>query len=243
MPNEWPSIRAAEPVQYAHTTAVSRTAKNPLTPPLISAFEDAMAGRGRLKDELFWINGFSGKKFRTFLNNLLSDVPDPRYLEIGLFHGASFCPAIYRNALTAVGIDNWSEYGGDPQPFFDNLAKFRGPGAEVEIVEKDFRKIDFTALGRFNVLFYDGSHQPQDQYDGVLLPQPAIERHAILIVDDWNWDHVRANTFNALRDAHATIDYQIEIRTSFANEHLPLLHGAMSEWHNGCLIAAVSKRR
>lgn len=117
MTSDWPAIRMITPVQYAQTTAVSTSAKNRLTPAVISAFEDAMAGRGRLKDDAFHIHGFSGKKFRTFMNNLISEVPEPRYLEIGLFHGASFCPAIYRNSVRAVGIDNWSEYGGNLNTF------------------------------------------------------------------------------------------------------------------------------
>jgi hypothetical protein len=243
MSAQWPTIKPIEPMQYAQTTAVSTTAKNRLTSAVVSAFEDAMAGRSRLKDDLFAVHGFSGRKFRMFLNNLTADLPDPRYLEIGLYHGASFCPAIYRNAVKAVGIDNWSEYGGDSKYLYENLERFRNENSNVEIMETDFRLIDFAAIGRFNVMFYDGSHQPQDQYDGVLLPQPAMDRNSILIVDDWNWEHVRVNTFNALRDAGARIDYQIEVRTTFADEHLPLVHGGMSEWHNGCLIAVVTKKR
>jgi hypothetical protein len=232
-----------EPVQYAQTTVVATSIKNPLTSAVISAFEDAMAFRGRLKDDAFRVQGFSGQKFRMFLNNLVNEVPAPRYLEIGLFHGASFCPAIYRNSVRAVGIDNWSEYGGNPKNFYDNLSKFRNENAIVDIIETDFRKVDFPNLGKFNILFYDGSHEEKDQYDGVALPQPAMDSDFILIVDDWNWQFVRNETFNAIRAEKIRVEYQIEVRTTFNNEHLPFVNGSASEWHNGCLIAVAAKDR
>ena len=243
MSSDWPSIQMVVPIQYAQTTAVSTSDKHPLALPLISAFEDAMAGRGRLKDDAFLIPGFSGRKFRMFLNNLVSDLPEPRYLEIGLYRGASFCPAIYRNAVRAVGIDNWTEYNGNPQLFHDNLDKYRHEGADVTVIERDFRTIDYASLGKFNILFYDGPHSEKDQYEGVFLPQPAMDDAFILIVDDWNWLSVRNGTFNSIRDANLRIEYQIEVRTTFNNEHLPLVNGPASEWHNGCLIAALRKLR
>lgn len=111
------------------------------------------------------------------------------------------------------------------------------------MIESDFRVVDYASMGGFNILFYDGSHAEKDQYDGVLLPQPAMDQDSILIVDDWNWQRVRTGTFDALRDANVRVAYQIEVRTTFNNEHLPLVHGSASEWHNGCLIAVVSKTR
>jgi hypothetical protein len=242
MSSTWPEIRSAEPMPYTLTTAVARSTQNPLIAPAITAFEDAMEERGRLRPEAFHVHGFSGRKFRTFMNNLLHDVPAPRYLEIGLFHGASFCSAISNNKVSAVGIDNWTEYGGRPEFFHDNLAKFKNDDSTIQIIESDFRRVDYGSIGRFNILFYDGSHSEQDQYDGVSRPQPAMENQSILIVDDWNWPQVRSGTFRALRDARVQIDYQIEVRTTFANENLPLLHGARSEWHNGCFIAVLTKK-
>jgi hypothetical protein len=238
---EWPQFTADRPMPVAHTTAVSTSRRHRYEQPVVAAFENAMASRGRLREEAFWIDGFSGRKFRLFMNNLIGEMSAPRYLEIGLFHGASFCPAIYGNRVAAVGVDNWTEYGGTPDRFHENLAKFKPATADVEILQKDFRTVDYGAMRDMNVLFYDGSHSQQDQYDGVLIPQPAMADEYVLIVDDWNWEQVRVGTLDALRDAGARVDYQIEVRTSFGREHLPLVHGSQSEWHNGCLIAAVAK--
>jgi hypothetical protein len=235
-------LKSDPPPPYALVTVCVRQQIDALGKAVRSAFEDAMAMRGRLRDEAFRVHGFSGRKFRLLLNNLVSELPDPRYMEIGLFHGASFCSALFKNKLRAVGIDNWSEYGGNRQFFEDNLSKFKSELSDVETIEKDFRKVDYTRIGKFNVLFYDGSHSEQDQYDGIKIPQPAMDDSYIMIVDDWNWDRVRKGTLDALRDAKVSIDYSIEVRTTFNNENLPLVYGMNSEWHNGTIVAVVSKR-
>jgi hypothetical protein len=237
----WPSIaRSDPPPPYAQITATSSKQIDALGKAARDAFQDAMAMRGKLRDESFRVQGFSGRKFRLFLNNLMTQVPDPRYLEIGLYHGASFCSALFGNKVRATGIDNWTEYQGKRELFTQNLDKFRADETDVEIIEKDYRQVEYDKIGKFNILFYDGSHAEKDQYDGVLLPQLAMDNVSILIVDDWNWDRVRKGTFDALRDARLHIDYSIEVRTTF-NGEMPLVAGAGSEWHNGCVVAVLSK--
>lgn len=236
-------VKSDPPPPYAHVTTSASQRIDVLGRAIRDAFQDAMAMRGRLRDDAFQVHGFSGRKFCLFLNNLLSEVPEPRYLEIGLFHGASFCSALFKNDVVAVGVDNWTEYGGKRQFFTDNLRKFQPERANVTIIEEDFRKVDYPGVGNFNVMFYDGSHAEKDQYDGVFIPHAARDDHYIMIIDDWNWEHVRRGTFNALRDARLSIDYSIEVRTSFNGEHLPLVHGQNSEWHNGAIMAVVSKPR
>jgi hypothetical protein len=239
--SSFPNFVTERPPPYAQTTAVATSRPNPYVPAINAAFEDAMAMRTKLGNDAFHVDGFSGKKFRVFMNAIIGLVENPRYLEIGLFRGASFCPAIFKNAVRAVGIDNWSEFNGSPKQFHDNLEKFRSNLSETTIIEQDFRTVDYAALGPFNILFYDGSHAEKDQFDGVLLPQPGMAEKYILIVDDWNWNRVRKGTFDALRAANARIDFQLEVRTSFNEENLPVVHGRTSEWHNGCIIAAVSR--
>lgn len=222
-----------------HVTAIETSTRCPLTPVVRSAFEAACLGQGKLTPEVFAVPGFSGRKIRLFFNNLMGSLPDPRYLEIGIFHGASFLSAIYRNKVAATGVDNWSEYGGPAASFYGNLAKLRGEGQALSILERNFRTIDYKALGPFNVMFYDGSHAEQDQYDGVILPAAALDANAVVLVDDWNWDHVRRATLAALRDAGRHVEYSIEVRTTLDNK-LPKVGGAGSEWHNGLFIAVAS---
>jgi hypothetical protein len=228
------------PPPHAQITVTASQKVDALTAAVRNAFQDAMFMRGMLCDAAYHVPGFSGRKFRLFLNNLMNELADPRYLEIGVYHGASFCSAIYLNQLRAVGVDNWSKWDGKRSKFEEHLGKFISEPTHVEIIEADFRAIDYDAIGRFNVMFYDGAHEEQDQYEGVLLPTMAMDDDYILIVDDWNWDRVRTGTLNALADGGLIVDYSIEVRTSFNNQ-FPPVHGSASEWHNGAFIAVVSK--
>jgi hypothetical protein len=240
---KWPNVPKIDPPSpHAHVTVAVASQLDNLSMALKNAFQDAMAMRGRLRDEAFKVRGFSGKKIRLFFNNLMSELTEPRYLEIGVYYGASFCSAMFRNKLQAVGIDNWTWITEkDARAQLDaNVATFKSDGSDIHIVDSDFRKVDYSSLGKFNVMYYDGPHSERDQYDGVMYPMKAMESTFILIVDDWNWDRVRSATFKALNDSKASIEYSIEIRTSL-NGELPLVNNTNSEWHNGLLCAVISK--
>jgi hypothetical protein len=241
MSDAFPNFETLQPPPYAQVTAMASSRENPYVRPINAAFEDAMAMRTRLREEVFQVEGLSGRKFRVFLNGLINQVVDPRYLEIGLLHGATMCPAIYKNKVKALGVDNWTQFHGTPEKFYKALNTFRANTADVTILEGDFRQVDYKSHGYFNILFYDASHTEQDQYDGITYPLSAMDRQYILIVDDWNWPHVRKSTYKALEDSRVKVDFHIEVRTTFNGEQLPLVYGRESEWHNGCVIAAVTK--
>jgi hypothetical protein len=107
-------------------------------------------------------------------------------------------------------------------------------------LETDFRKVEFTSIGKFNVYLFDGPHDAKDQRDGVILAQPALDDQFIMIVDDWNWEAVREGTFLGIREADIQLDHVVEIRTSLDGTQ-PELRGAGSDWHNGYFIASCSK--
>jgi hypothetical protein len=111
---------------------------------------------------------------------------------------------------------------------------------EFSFIEQDFRKIDFTSIGTFNVYLFDGPHDEVDQYDGIVRAQPSLDRDSIIIVDDWNWQDVRIGTCRAIKDCDLAIQASIEIRTTLDNSH-PACYGKDSDWHNGYFIAAVHK--
>jgi hypothetical protein len=87
---------------------------------------------------------------------------------------------------------------------------------------------------------YDGPHALEDQYDGVIIAQPALDDVYTLIVDDWNQvNDVQAGTYKALEELGHKIICSMEIitagdaRISISHEH--------SDWHNGYFLAVVSK--
>jgi hypothetical protein len=224
-----------------HITQIEISSRPALAQCVRAAFEDALAGLGSMDERVGKVDGFCGQKHRLFFNNLTRSVENPRYLEVGIFRGATLCAAIAGNKVRVTGVDNWTEYGGKAAEFYTNLAAIRGPEASVTIIEQDFRTVPYAHIGKFNIYFYDGPHSIEDQYDGIRMAMPALDDQAILLIDDWNWQHVRDGAFKAVRDAGRQIDFSIELRTSFDNAIPPVAYG-QSDWHNGMFAAVISKQ-
>jgi hypothetical protein len=220
-------------------TSIAVSPSNGFAAKIQTAFDKALAGEGKIGSEVLSIRGMSGKKYRRFINNLMEVMPDPRYLEIGAWQGSTLCSALFQNEITTTCIDNWSEFDGPFDKFLSNLAKFKGE-SRVTFIEKDYREVDFHHLGLFNVFLFDGPHTYEDQFDAVMLADPALAPCFVLIVDDWNWEEARRGTMDAIRRRNYRIDYMIEVRTSRDN-NLPQLRGENSDWHNGYFIGALRK--
>lgn len=189
----------------------------------------------------FTIRGMSGKRYRFFLNRLIGGMPNPRYLEVGSWVGSTLCSAINGNKVKATVIDSWqNEFEGWKWMFINNLQKFRTPDAEIRVIESDFRQVDFASIGKFNVYMFDGPHETEDQYDGIIRALPALDNQFVLLVDDWNWSPAREGTAAAIRDAKLTVRYVEEIRTTFDESH-PTDSGPESDWHNGVCIFVLDK--
>jgi hypothetical protein len=209
-----------------------------------NALQQALAGLTKLTPEVLAITGPSGRKYRCFINNLVESLPTSRYLEIGSWAGSTLCSAIFGNSVEAVAIDNWSQFGGPSDKFFRHLAQFKG-AARVSFLEQDFRRVDYESLGRnfgrFGLYLFDGPHSFSDQYDGIMLAQPALEQCYVQIVDDWNWKASREGTMKAIADLGLQIDFMAEIRTTLDDTHTPPPTGANSDWHNGYCISVLSR--
>lgn len=210
---------------------------------LSDAWLDSLAMRHKLPDEIRFLNGMSGKKYRYLINNLIEKIPNARYLEIGTWQGSTTCAALYGNSCKIVCVDNWSEtmQGVHARAGFqENIKKVLSDKIEFSFIEDDFNNINFTDLGKFNVYLYDGAHGEKDQYNGVVKVQPALDDTYFLIVDDWNGPDVRKGTLDAIRDLNQTIVAQIDIITRRDGQH-PILHSQYSDWHNGYFIALIKK--
>jgi hypothetical protein len=204
------------------------------------ALERAMVLDGKVSQDILALEGMSGKKYRYFVNNLIESMEDPRYLEIGVWAGSTLCSAIFGNSVTVTAIDNWSQFEGPSDRFFLNLSRFKGPGAKVSILERDFRRIDYQSLGVHDVYLFDGPHNEVDQHDGLTLTQAALAKEFVLVVDDWNWTPVRTGTFRAIRELGLRVDFCAEIRTTLDGSQPPVNRNS-SDWHNGYLIAVLCK--
>ena len=213
----------------------------------------SLAMNTKISDEIKFMSGMSGKKYRYLINNLISLINDARYLEIGCWAGSTVCSALYGNQAKAVCIDNWLKFDTEEkvrkvyntkdqkEEFETNTKKVITDKIDFKFIESDFRKVNYKQLGKFNVYCYDALHHEKDQYDGIVIVQPALDDIFVLIIDDWNWTEVRQGTLKAVNDLKIKIISKIEIRTTQDNSMPKLFLGQYSDWHNGYFIAVCKK--
>jgi hypothetical protein len=208
------------------------------------ALRDAVLAEFERDRGIYAIDGMSGARYRHFINGLLRRLGPTSYLEVGSWMGSTLCSAIHGNAVRALAIDNWSQFGGPRDSFVANVHAFRPEASSVDMIEGDFRAVDYASLPQrwpaFEVYLFDGPHAEADQYDGLALALPALADSFVFICDDWNWQPVRAGTARAVADAGLEILAWHEIRTSLDESHGQPV-GKASDWHNGYCISVLRK--
>jgi hypothetical protein len=215
---------------------------HPFAKILARALKRALALESNLPEWVLQIHGMSGRKYRRFVNNVVSDIENARYLEIGSWAGSTACAAMFGNAAKVTCIDNWQEFGGPKDAFFTATNAARSPSVDFSFIESDFRKVTFNLLGKFNVYLFDGPHSYIDQFDGIWMAQPALDEYYIQIVDDWNWPDVRNGTRDAFDRYNCKCLYSIEVRTTQDDTHPINAKMERSDWHNGYFIGLMRRR-
>jgi hypothetical protein len=206
---------------------------------LKDAYDKAVAGQHKLNDLVRWMPGMSGYNYRYLINNLMETVPDARYLEIGSWKGSTACSAMYGNTCKVVCIDNWSEFfmgTHAKEDFHKNTDAVVDDKIDFTFYEDDFRNVDQSKLGKFNVYLFDADHSEQIQYEALTLTQDILDDTFTFIVDDWNdVDRVQAGTNRAIAELGLEVVAKMEIfyKSPVDCERSP--------WHNGYFIAVVKK--
>jgi hypothetical protein len=219
---------------------------HPLAVKLQDAWFAAIAMNHKLPDSVRYMEGMSGKKYRYLINNLVGSIEDARYLEIGSWKGSTASAAIYGNKCKALCIDNWSSFlWGAPKEavrgvFETNVRAAAGDTCDFSFIDQDFRTVDYSNIGKFNVYMFDGPHEEKDQFDGVDLVKGALDDTYILVVDDYNWGAIRKGTEDALAQAGHKVLAKVEIFTWIGDGHPAIAH-QNSDWHDGYMIAVCSK--
>jgi hypothetical protein len=205
------------------------------------SFDRALNDESPLPSEIIDIDGMSGQKYRAFINNLIRSCPNPRYLEVGTWAGSTATAALSGNCASALCIDNWSQFGGPKEQFFQNIKKVLSEKIQFKFMECDFRSVDYGSIGKFNIYFFD-AHTGNQTSDGIVIAQPALAETFFLIVDDWNWQDMRVEILRGLAASRCQLECSIEVRTTL-DDTQPSLNGKQSDWHNGYFIAVVRKTR
>ncbi|MEL6064173.1 MULTISPECIES: class I SAM-dependent methyltransferase [unclassified Methylobacterium] len=204
------------------------------------AFAKSMALQHRLPNFVLGMRGMSGRKYRSFINNLIALVPNARYFEVGSWAGSTACAAMYGNKAKITCIDNWSQFGGPRNQFLENVERCSNENIDFQLIESDFREVNYSQIGKYNVYLFDGPHLREDQRDGIVLGMPALDREFILIVDDWNWAEIREGTFAGIQAGGLALNYCMEIKTTQNGSHASV-PGERGEWHNGYFIGVLTK--
>jgi len=210
-----------------------------------AAFGKAIEEKTSLPGWILSLHGMSGKRYRIFINNLIKLVQDARYLEIGSWSGSTACSAIYDNRVKCVCIDNWSQFGNAQAEFQRNIqnALSSTNSNSINFYEQDFRKVNYSNIGSFNVYLFDGPHEVDDQYDGLKYALPALDDIFIFIVDDWNDPRPREGTQKAIQDLGVEVIYSMQIRTSNGIDTIyPKIVLQDSHWHNGYFVSVCKKK-
>jgi hypothetical protein len=152
----------------------------------------------KLSNEVFSIEGYSGTLTRIFYNNICELKFENRkteYLEVGVWKGSSFVSSMFENEhVHGVAVDNWSEFGGPRDTFFNTLEKFNIKN--YTFVDGDFFNTTFDK--KFDIYMYDGNHDELSHSKAIEHAWPYLADEAIIIVDDWNWECVRNGTYASL---------------------------------------------
>ena len=210
------------------------------------SLNESLSLKRKVNDFILQMDGLSGRKYRSLINSLIEKVEKPSYLEIGSWLGSTSCSAAFKNDLNITCIDNWSqvffkEEFPDPESIFKkNIESCISKKSTLNFINNDFRKVDFSSIGKHNIYLFDGPHHYEDHIDGIVHAQPALTENYILIVDDWNWDQGRKGTIAAINQLNLTVISKLEIRTTHDGSNA-LFMGQNSDWHQGYCFFVIKK--
>lgn len=188
--------------------------------------------------------GMSGKKNRSLLNILCSR-PGTRYLEAGVWRGATFCSALKGNSVRAFAYDNWTEFTGPVMPpsikidatksvreeFYYNLGRYIGSN-DVSVVECDiFGSTGLASIvdDPIDVYLYDANHTEESQEKAITALAPWLADEAIVIIDDYTWEEVRRGTESGIKKSGLVVIHD-ELLGVTAQRNPEVWEGWWSGW-------------
>jgi len=202
-----------------------------------SSFEKADKCDSKIDFYIRLMQGMTGLKTRHFYNNLGSH-DCIRYLEIGSWTGSSICSFMKGNKTRCVCIDNWSEFEGPKEIFMLHFNEYKGDN-DATFIESNCWDVDAKTLGKFNMYMYDAAHDEESHYKALSHFMECLEDEFIYIVDDWNVEHIRKGTEDALLSNNLEVIYKKEV---FTDKNPGAQHGVnINDWHNGIVVYVLRK--
>lgn len=201
--------------------------------------------------ELF---GLSSTRLRSFLNNICTK-PNTKYLEIGVYRGATLISAMYGNpTCKAVGIESfqyeereltrWAPKGqiwpNMKSQLLANIERYKDPSYNVQtgniaIIDQPFEEADLSTIGKFNVCFFDVSPITAKTYtdfaDKIL---PLMEDESVVIFSNYSNE-----SSSALLN-----EFKNNIKTAAISFELQRISSGLSDstkYYSGILVLGLKK--
>ena len=208
------------------------------------AFNKTDSDISKLPEQVFNIQGMSGRKTRMFYNNLLNMDRKINYVEMGIFLGSTFISSLYNNLnVCGYAFDSFGNYSLGLQPFLNNVNAHLTNGENFTIIQEPCftNPINSNLIDKkFQVFLYDAGHTKEDHTNALLFYLPILDDLFIYIVDDWNYDDVRNGTLESLEKANVTVVYSKEIRLTTDGTTTPEPQLSDGYW-NGLYVAVLKK--
>jgi CRISPR/Cas system-associated protein Cas10 (large subunit of type III CRISPR-Cas system) len=200
----------------------------------------AYSNQSNLPEDVLNIEGMSGNKTRHLYNNICN-LNNATYLEIGTWKGSSFISAMYNNTTTkGYCVDNWVEFGGPKNEFYNNINKFLSTKSNKIIIDKNCWEITKDDIvDTIDIFLYDGHHSYESQKKAITYYHNFFSKYVIIMVDDWtcDWVDVKKGTLDGINEMKMKIHFSYEIPLVNTSQH----HCGGDTFWNGCGIFICEK--
>ena len=151
------------------------------------------------------------------------------YVNIGVWKGFSLISGMINTICNVQGVDNFSEFDGPRDVFFDNFNKFKITDKhkfyelDYKVFFKNFEKKNES----INFYFYDGEHSYKNQYDNLEISNNFFVKDTIVLVDDINFEEVEQGTEDFIRKNASKFRLIKKIKTKNNHCHPTYWNGIM----------------
>ncbi len=206
---------------------------NPISEHIQSCIDLYRRGYTKLDKKSSKMQGMIKFKARNLLN-LLAEMDDCKYLQIGTYKGACLYSALYKNNLDyAFACDNFSDEDGRFKIATDlnldimlNLMQPQDQEIEFDFYDGNCFSMPLKNIKqKINMYFYDGGHSLADHFLALYYYYPVFEQDFIFVCDDWSEEKVKVGTYAAIDQCkynivNSYVEQNMYIAHLQKNEHL-----------------------
>ena len=183
-----------------------------------------------LKKALLEVESMSTYAMGHLVNQICKNLSSNQlYVNIGCWKGFSLIAGMIDTSCEVIGVDDFSQFGGPREEFFNNFNKYRKENIhkfyedDYKIFFKNFekknKKIDFY--------FYDGEHSYENQYENLEIANEFLSDGAIIMIDDINFTEVENGSKDFVKKYSSKFEIVKEIKTSNNHCHPSFWNGVM----------------